>query len=162
MENVLYVKRFENGKMYVGITNDFERRMREHNKLAKDGNELPIYRAMRKHNHTTEIVFRSNVYEDILAMEKIVIQNFKDLGYELYNMTDGGEGQLGRTGELHPMSKPKEFYETNTVQRSTFKRACKTKGWCYENFEEVDSGEWYIKPNDKREKLYFYIFRDED
>lgn len=93
--NVVYVKHFENGKKYVGITNNFERRMDEHVKQARYKNSLPVYQAMRKYTHETEIVFESEHYDDVLRYEVIIIQNFKDLGYELYNMTDGGEGTLG-------------------------------------------------------------------
>lgn len=93
--NVVYVKHFENGKKYVGITKHFKRRMQEHVKDMKKGSTLPVHRAMRKYSHETEIVFESECYEDVLKYEQLVIRNFKDLGYELYNLTDGGKGMLG-------------------------------------------------------------------
>ena len=96
MNNVVYIKHFENGNKYIGITSNFDKRMREH-EMAKDN--LLVHCAMRKHSHYTEIVFRSSSYEDVLAMERVVIQNFIDIGYNLgdglYNMTLGGEGTLG-------------------------------------------------------------------
>ena len=102
----MYIKTFENGKVYVGITNDFNRRMSEHNCRAYNQNSnLPVHRAMRKYSHETEIVFQSKNYDDVLKYEQIIIQNFKDLGIELYNITDGGQGTLGlyRTGDKSSM-----------------------------------------------------------
>lgn len=93
--NVVYVKHFENGKKYVGATNNFKRRMQEHNKRARRGDTAPLYIAMRKYEHETEIVFESENYDEVLKYERIIIRNFKDLGYELYNLTEGGDGTLG-------------------------------------------------------------------
>lgn len=124
--NVVYIKHFENGKKYVGITNNFERRMYQHEHQEQKFKHYPIYRAMNKYNHYTEIVFESELYEDVLNMEKIIIKNFKDLGIELYNMTNGGEGILGYShtdetkqklrkinlGKNNPMYGKKVSYET--------------------------------------------------
>lgn len=93
--NVVYIKHFDNGKKYVGITNNFQKRMSDHEYDAKHGSQLLVHFAMRKYSHKTEIVFESENYDEVLEMERIIIQNFKDLGIELYNMTDGGEGSLG-------------------------------------------------------------------
>lgn len=94
--NVVYIKHFDNGKKYIGITKHFEKRMKEHERAMDN---LLVHNAMRKHKHYTEIVFESEDYNDVLEMEKIIIQNFIDLGYNLgdglYNMTLGGEGTLG-------------------------------------------------------------------
>ena len=96
MNNIVYLKIFDNGKFYIGISKNFKNRMYQHHYDAFVRNsQLPVHCAMRKHKHETEILFQSESYDDVLVMEKIVIQNFKDLGYELYNVTDGGEGTLG-------------------------------------------------------------------
>lgn len=111
MNNVVYIKHFDNGKMYVGITKHFEKRMKEHER-AKDN--LLVHNAMKKHKHYTEIVFKSECYEDILEMEKIIIQNFIDLGYTLgdglYNMTLGGEGTLGCINHANVSGKNNPMY----------------------------------------------------
>ncbi len=93
--NVVYIKHFENGKKYVGITSNFKKRMNQHKNPKHKEQHLPIYKAMNKHDHYTEIVFESELYKDVQEMERIIIRNFKDLGIGLYNLTDGGEGSLG-------------------------------------------------------------------
>ena len=187
--NVVYVKNFENGKKYVGITNNFERRMSQHKSRAKDNDyqHLPLYRAMSKYTHYTDVVFESELYDDVLYMEQIVIQNFKDLGIDLYNCTDGGEGTKGLSrygkdsamyGKSHTEEyklkisasrkgktlganninyKPKEYYINKASTRSNFKRICKSQGWLFDNFEEVFSGEL---AKDSHKKFY-YIYKGE-
>ena len=140
--NVVYVKNFENGKKYVGITNNFERRMRQHRCEVNRGNQLPIYRAMRKYDHYTEVVFESENYDDITYMEQVIIQNFKDLGIELYNITNGGEGMVGfhhseeskakmranrkdTHGENHPMYGKKHSEESIDKMRMSSLGCCK-------------------------------------
>lgn len=177
--NVVYVKHFENGKKYVGATNNFKRRMQEHNKRARRGDTAPLYIAMRKYEHETEIVFESEDYDEVLKYERIVIKNFKDLGYELYNLTEGGKGMLGHShtdetkqkmrenhydssgqnsGNAHPI----EYYETHTSRRDKFKRTCQRMGWNYDNFEEVESDETYVSPKGRISKKYYYIYKGED
>lgn len=54
--NLLYAKIFENGKIYIRITNNFNNRMYQHKYDAyKYNSKLPVHRAMRKYNHRTEI-----------------------------------------------------------------------------------------------------------
>lgn len=141
MQNVVYIKHFENGKVYVGITNDFKRRMCQHRNVEPRYKHLPLYKAMDKYDHYTEIVFESELYQDILEMEKIVIQNFKDIGVELYNITEGGSGMLGfrhseetkqrlremNTGENNPMYGKKLSEETKIKLRE----ALGEKGYWY-------------------------------
>lgn len=98
--NVVYLKEFENGKLYIGVTNNFKRRMAEHELDSKNKNKSAynnkIYKAMRKYKHTTKILINTTDYEETLKYESLVIKNFKDLGYEIYNMTNGGQGGAGR------------------------------------------------------------------
>ena len=166
INNVVYIKHFENGKKYIGITNNFKGRMNRHNSSAKCGSNLPVHKAMRKYSHETEIVFWSEDYDDVLEMEKIIIQNFKDLGVELYNITDGGEGSLGviisdeiklkisnsLKGRDNPRSKTKEYYSITPTKRSNFKTTCKRMGWNFNSFIEVYSGQ-----NGKEHRKYYYI-----
>ena len=170
--NVVYIKHFENGKKYVGITKDFRRRMRQHDNPKLHQEHLPLYKAIKKHPHYTEIVFESNLYGDVIHMEKVIIRNFKDLGIKLYNLTEGGEGTVGykhseeaiqktrekNSGEKSSKANPKEWYEINPTRRDKFKRTCKRMGWEYLSFKEMFSGEYYIDTNGGKERKYFYLF----
>lgn len=83
--------------MYVGITNNFDRRMREHQWEAfMRGSKLLVHKAIRKYEHTTE-VWCSEI-DDIELLHELeiqTIQQLRDGGYVLYNMTIGGEGVVG-------------------------------------------------------------------
>lgn len=158
----LYVKIFENGKMYVGITNNFDRRMYEHQHDSYIQNsQLPIHRAMRKYSHRTEIWAQGIDDWDLLCeLEKQTIAQLKEEGIELYNCTDGGEGIIGielKRGQEHHNSKPMEYYKNKSTERSKFKRTCKNNNWDFKHFKEIDSGE-------KRgsAKKYYYIYVGEN
>lgn len=69
--------------------------MSQHKYNCKKGTNLPLYNKMNKYNHESSILIKSDSYKEILKMEVIVIKNFRDLGYEVLNLTDGGEGALG-------------------------------------------------------------------
>ena len=73
--------------------------MSQHKHNANKGMNLPLYNKMNKYKHETSILIESNSYEYILKMEVIVIKNFRDLGYEVLNLTDGGEGTTGYSYE---------------------------------------------------------------
>jgi len=80
---------------------------------------------VNKHgNPHVEILANWDTDAEALDHEKLLISCFKDMGYKLANLTDGGEGvsgykhseeikqkMRGRTGEKHPMfGKPKSDY----------------------------------------------------
>lgn len=165
MSGCLYVKRFEDGSIYVGCTNEYNRRMSQHNHHCYNPNSnkfnIPLYQAMRSMAHTTEIWAEG--IEDMELLYQLEIQTIaqlRDEGIKLLNVTVGGLGSLGLKGELNPKSKPKEYYETNAVTRGSFKRPCKNQGWCFNDFDERFTGEYYIQPsNNRRIKLYTYTLR---
>jgi len=97
MYDTLYAKKFDNGAIYIGITNNFNRRMHQHEYQAYVNNsQLLVHKAMRKHNHTTERwSYGIQDRELILELEIQTIQQLKSNGIKVYNMTDGGEGTLG-------------------------------------------------------------------
>lgn len=146
MKNCLYLKTFENGSLYVGITNNFNRRMKDHERACLKGDTKLIYRVMRKYNHITDVLIESNSREYILHMERVVIQNFKDLGYHMLNMTDGGDGVLKPIDEVvHKLKeankksqivrqKPIEYYESNAISIKDFKIICKNRNLNFDNF----------------------------
>ena len=98
---------FENGKWYVGRTNDFDRRKAEHlrskdNELASDYNSEK-YRAMRKYMYDF-IVLEEVVNEDLLPELEIKWIKHLDSYKNGYNMTEGGESYNLR-GEYHSQAK---------------------------------------------------------
>ena len=99
INNVVYIKEFEDGSVYIGITNNFNARMSQHKHKAKKRINLPLYNKMNKYKHETSILIESDSYKHVLNMETIIIKNFRDLGYEVLNLTDGGEGTKGYSYE---------------------------------------------------------------
>ena len=93
--NVIYLKTFDDGFVYVGVTNNFNRRMREHNNDSKGKSNMRVHKHMRLHSHETEILACFEDYKDALNYEILIIDNFKNLGFDVLNSTVGGEGIVG-------------------------------------------------------------------
>ncbi len=93
--NVIYLKTFDDGFVYIGVTNNFNRRMREHNNDSKGKSNMRVHRHMRIHSHETEILAYFENYKDALNYEILIIENFKNLGFDVLNSTVGGEGIVG-------------------------------------------------------------------
>jgi group I intron endonuclease len=87
-----------NEKIYIGFTNNFERRIVEHTRNSRKLNSH-LYYAIKKYGidkFTFEIIYQS-LEGDYLknAMETYFI-NLYDSYHSGYNMTIGGDGTLGR------------------------------------------------------------------
>lgn len=86
-----------NKKCYIGVTNNYQKRMREHSYAS---NDFLISKAIRKYgweNFTINILFET--YDSELAYQaaeshyiKIYMSNNPNRGY---NLTEGGQGTLG-------------------------------------------------------------------
>ena len=102
--DVVYKITSPKGKSYIGRTNSFVDRMREHkheaNKLRRD---YPLYRAIRRYgwdNFTKEILVEATS-EEIEALELHYIKKYDTVknGYNAtYNTEGGGNLWLGREG----------------------------------------------------------------
>ena len=101
---VIYkITNLKNQKVYIGQTNNFDARMRNHkscafNPKAKEYG-LHLYYAIRKYgwNNFKHNIIASNLGERTAKnMEKDLIAFNKAKGTS-YNITDGGEGYLGNT-----------------------------------------------------------------
>ena len=171
---VVYLKCFENGKMYVGVTKNYNKRMREHEYFANKGSYLLVHKAMRKYTHVTLILSTCEDIEKLKELEVYWIEKLKTKIPNGYNMTDGGDGMSGYKlsdetkmkislsrkgkyfGQNHPRAKPKEYYEKNHTTDSIFIKSCRRNNWKEDNFERV-----YSMYNFKTEKvLYFFIYKD--
>lgn len=86
-----------NGKVYIGITINVEKRMKEHRCCKKD---RPLYRAIRKYGwvaFTYEIVAQTKDKDYAYAvLEPMMIKEHNSMNMKFgYNLTEGGEGTVG-------------------------------------------------------------------
>lgn len=98
-----------NGKVYIGQTKNFDRRMEQHRTIAKRGSKnTHLYHAIQKYgwsNFTPKIVERVN-YNNIDEREIYWIQYYKSTNSVYgYNMTYGGEGVKPTSETRKRMSK---------------------------------------------------------
>ena len=90
---------------YVGQTKWFESRIGNHKHELDKGNKLYSYNKLRKEMRETGksikefvLVIEDNIPDGQLDDREIYhIQNFRNLGYKLTNLTDGGRGAMGFT-----------------------------------------------------------------
>lgn len=100
-----------NGKMYIGATNNFKRRMNEHKSHHKkecirehDAEAKLFYEDVRKYgwnNFTNKIILTCDTFEEREQLEKKTIAEYKEkYGEEMiYNYCKGGRG-----GQTHDIS----------------------------------------------------------
>lgn len=84
----------ENGKGYVGYTNNIQRRMREHKATALTGKGQAIHAAIRKYGWDAFVVeeLYSNVdKQQTLVLEDHFIDLYETKGLKGYNITRGGQ-----------------------------------------------------------------------
>lgn len=168
---VIYLKKFDDGSVYVGSTKNFEERMRNHKKYSKKEKyaHLPIYKKYKECKHKDFILIKNiPTYELAIFLEENITSNYRKHGYEVLNILDGRKRNDGLNnnpifnikGEGNISAKPMEYYEKTPVLRSSFKRTCKRMDWDFNNFEEIFA-EWYIRPNDKtrRPKNFYKLKR---
>lgn len=83
-----------NGKIYIGKTNDFEKRKREHIVYDIDDNSY-FHKALKKYgesNFEWSIIDYADTLEDINNLEKYYIRKYNTFKPKGYNMTKGGDG----------------------------------------------------------------------
>lgn len=101
----IYKIQFPNGKVYIGQSVNYKNRWREHLREAAKGNDLKIYRAMRKYNITIEAfsIIEDNITSQDEANSKEIyyIKEFNSIKNG-YNTTKGGQCGNGLYGESHP------------------------------------------------------------
>lgn len=88
---------------YVGLTRQkLESRLWQHKKSAAQGNELPVYRWIRKHGaKNVEIVLIEECDLSLVGeREKFYISHFEQLGHPLLNITVGGGTSKPTTDEI--------------------------------------------------------------
>lgn len=117
-----------NGKMYIGKTNDFSRRFKDHIRVAEAGKEVygnkftAIHAAIAKYNSALEFSIMQNfsTEQDAFNAEIYWIKYFNSNNHKFgYNLTTGGEGSSGF--KLSPEHKAKLITANTgrTVSEST-------------------------------------------
>ena len=85
----IYIINFENNSVYIGITNNLERRKLEH---IENSSNKHVRKLM---NNRVKYTFNSNniLYDinDIGKMECSIIEKYKEKGYNVLNISKGGE-----------------------------------------------------------------------
>lgn len=104
---IIYCYKSPSGRYYIGKTLQEDRRKYRHLFDSKKGSNIPFHRAIRKYGIDSfeySVLFRiiSNKEEkaDIILcnMERFFIRVFIQRGYNLYNISLGGEGGGNMTG----------------------------------------------------------------
>lgn len=86
---------------YIGRTSkSLRRRLSAHKSAAKKGSKTYVYRWIRKSLAIGETILitpleENLTYEESGFREIFYIKEFRELGYNLTNLTDGGDGALG-------------------------------------------------------------------
>ena len=97
----IYKISFPNGKCYIGLTNNIDKRWKNHNKSAKSDDIRCLYKALRKYNMIDVfqmIVIDTAETEKELCEKEIAHIEIHNSHYKRgygYNMTNGGEGIVG-------------------------------------------------------------------
>lgn len=117
---IIYKYKSPSNKYYIGQTIDPSRRKRTHIYCAKKGSPLPFHRAIQKYGienfEYSEIISISSKNPKHLkivlnALEKFYISKYKK-SFELYNITDGGDGIIGDK----VTEKIKEYWNSKTPE----------------------------------------------
>jgi len=96
----IYCLTFPSGKSYVGITIHPDLRFRQHQTRAEAGAMYAVNHAWRKYGDPEmKLLAEAPHYEAAFSLEKKYIRELKTKSPHGYNLTDGGEGIVGRTEE---------------------------------------------------------------
>lgn len=102
MTHLVYIARSPSNKIYVGITNNFKRRLKEHG-----SSPYPFGRALRKYgkaNFTYEFINCKDLSE-AYEIEELLIGPDEVKDKRIYNIACGGR-QGAHIGERNPMKRP--------------------------------------------------------
>lgn len=127
-----YVLRFQNGKEYVGITNNYQTRIKNH-RCSSINSKLYLYRLWRKHGEPTrvlKVLFKS--FDEASDWEKATIYERRTKAPKGCNLTNGGEGIIGLSRERLVARNRKVALAYDTQRR----RANAKKRWVEPSYRE--------------------------
>jgi group I intron endonuclease len=96
------IRNIVNQKHYVGIAVDLKKRWSAHRRCS--GHNIALYSAIKKYgleNFVFTHVADAFSWEDACEIEKSLIDAYDSFNNG-YNLTRGGDGAYGRSGEKHP------------------------------------------------------------
>jgi group I intron endonuclease len=171
MKYIIYKLTSPSGKVYIGRTDNFERRMIEHKcRITKQG-RWPIYKAAKKYgwdNITKEIIDTFDTLEECIDKELKYILEYDSIknGYNsTYNTKDGGDIWIGkRDTEQYKNFVEKMSEITSGLNNGMFGKTHseETKSKQKEKAKGRFSLDWYIERNGIEEGTKKYLARCEN
>lgn len=129
MYQIYKITNLVNGKLYIGQTRvGIEKRLYTHWNSAKNNNDNTIlHKAMRKYginNFKIESIDKTKTLKEANQLEVKWISYYQTNVYEFpngkgYNMTNGGEGTVGRKGQPHSEEFKQYLRDLNTGKTHT-------------------------------------------
>lgn len=111
-----------NGKIYIGKTiYSLKTRKPCHLSYARSGKNTYFHKALRKYgeeNFEWSILTETDSELKLNVLEKFYIMTYRKMGI-LYNMTDGGDGQSGRSPSEETRRKFSELYKGKSISEET-------------------------------------------
>ena len=147
----VYKITFQNGKSYIGISNNIKRRMKEHNCEKK---EYPICNAIKKYGKITEIEILEEIPSDqrelMYEREKYYIQKYQSLITQNgYNVSEGGpgfsHGDYVKKGKPAPPDYVEEIILQLQEDKKTFEEIAEEFNLCLSTITAINNGYTYWK-----------------
>lgn len=146
------------GKVYIGQSSDITKRIRDY-KNVKIG-QRKLYYSIKKYgyeNHIFEILitFPENVYQEVLDHYEIAyIKQYRDNGFQLLNIKEGGKG--GKHSE-ETKKKISEIQTGKKLSYETKKRMSNArkgeKHWNYGKKMSIESIERMVQKKERTKNL---------
>jgi group I intron endonuclease len=134
-----------NGKQYVGIAKDLKRRWHQH--ISANGSAPALHAAIKKYGKDGFIfshICDAFDFEAACDLERMLIQQHNTKSPYGYNLTDGGDGVVGRALTQEEIQHRREFMLSYSASMTAEERSAKfgwAKGrkWTPEQIEQISA-----------------------